>query len=80
MKTQILIVEDESGIRLALRGLMRRDGYEVALAESGEQALRLIEATAYDLILTDLSLGRGASGMDVLRTSKEQRPETPESG
>ncbi len=43
MKARILIVEDESAIRLALRGLLRRDGYEVELAESGAQALRMLQ-------------------------------------
>jgi DNA-binding NtrC family response regulator len=76
MTARVLIVEDESGIRLALRGLLRRDGYEVELAESGEQALRMLQETPFDLILTDLALGRGASGMDVLRASKAHRPET----
>ncbi len=76
MKPRILIVEDEKGIQLALRGLLRRDGYEVELADDGEAALRRLGDTTYDLILTDLSLGRGPSGMDVLRASKERRCET----
>ena len=76
MSARILIVEDESGIRLALRGLLRRDGYDVELAESGAQALRMLRETPFDLILTDLALGRGTSGMDVLRASKDHRPET----
>ncbi len=76
MSARILIVEDESGIRLALRGLLRRDGYDVELAESGAQALRMLQETPFDLILTDLALGRGTSGMDVLKASKQHRPET----
>ena len=76
MKPRILIVEDEKGIQLALRGLLRRDGYEVELADDGEMAQRKLADTTYDLILTDLSLGRGPTGMDVLRASKQRRPET----
>ena len=45
-----------------LRGLLRRDGYDVELAESGAQALRMLQETPFDLILTDLALGRGTSG------------------
>jgi DNA-binding NtrC family response regulator len=71
-----LIVEDEKGIQLALRGLLRRDGYDVELADDGAMALRKLEDKTYDLILTDLSLGRGPSGMDVLRASKKGRSET----
>ena len=76
MKPRILIVEDEKGIQLALRGLLRRDGYEVELADDGEMAQRKLADTTYDLILTDLSLGRGSTGMDVLRASKQRRAET----
>ncbi len=76
MKPRILVVEDERGIQLAIRGLLRREGYEVELAESGGAAIRKLEETPFDLIVTDLSLGQGPSGMDVLRASKEHRSET----
>ncbi len=76
MKPRILIVEDENAIRLALKGLLTREGYEVELADSGEAALEMLGQQVYDLVLTDLALGRGASGMDVLKTSKDIRSET----
>ena len=40
MSARILIVEDEKAIQLALRGLLRRDGYDVDLADTGEDAVR----------------------------------------
>ena len=76
MKSRILVVEDEHAIRIALKGLLGREGYEIELAENGEIALERLEDQIFDLVLTDLSLGRGASGMDVLLRAKEQRPET----
>ncbi|HXZ85966.1 MAG TPA: response regulator, partial [Myxococcota bacterium] len=76
MSARILIVEDEKAIQLALRGLLRRDGYDVDLADTGEDAVRKLGEAQYDLVLTDLALGRGLSGMDVLRASKDARPET----
>ncbi|MCH8132768.1 MAG: sigma-54-dependent Fis family transcriptional regulator [Myxococcales bacterium] len=76
MTPRILVVEDEKGIQLALSGLLRRQGYEVEVAGSGDDAIRHLNDTAYDLVLTDLALGRGATGMDVLRVAKERRPET----
>ena len=76
MNPRILIVEDERGIQLAIRGLLRREGHEVDLADDGAAAIRKLEAGAFDLIVTDLSLGQGPSGMDVLRASKAHRPET----
>jgi len=74
--SRILVVEDEQAIRLALKGLLGREGYEVELADTGERAIELLQGEVFDLVLTDLALGRGASGMDVLKTAKELRPET----
>lgn len=76
MSAKILVVEDEHAIRLALKGLLKREGHEVQLAEDGEIATGLLRDQAFDLVITDLALGRGASGMDVLRVAKEERPET----
>ncbi|MEE2665193.1 MAG: sigma-54 dependent transcriptional regulator [Myxococcota bacterium] len=76
MSPRILVVEDEQAIRLALRGLLSREGYEVALAEDGERAIARLASEEFDLVLTDLALGRGVSGMDVLQHFKEQCPGT----
>jgi DNA-binding NtrC family response regulator len=75
--TRLLIVEDERSIRLALSGLLRREGYEVEQAEDGAEAIRRLAAEPFDLVLTDLALGEGASGMDVLRTVRAEQPATP---
>jgi DNA-binding NtrC family response regulator len=76
VRPRILVVEDERAIQLALSGLLRRQGYEVEGAVNGEEAIAKLEATAFDLVLTDLALGRGPDGMEVLRSAKELRPET----
>ena len=76
MKPRILVVEDEYAIRVALNGLLKREGYEVELAEDGEVAIAALDAKSFDLVLTDLALGRGASGMDVLEHAKSLRVET----
>jgi DNA-binding NtrC family response regulator len=75
VKPRILVVEDERAIQLALCGLLRRQGYEVDVAGSGNEAISAVRANAFDLVLTDLALGRGADGMDVLRFAKKLRPE-----
>ena len=77
MKPRVLVVEDEAAIRLALGGLLRREGYEVEQAESGAAALARVGGEPFDLVLTDLALGAGASGLHVLRAVKEAWPETP---
>jgi DNA-binding NtrC family response regulator len=76
MTSKILVVEDEHAIRLALKGLLRREGHDVSLAEDGDMAVEKIRGEDFDLVITDLALGRGKSGMDVLRAAKEERPET----
>jgi len=73
---RVLVVEDEKAIQLALKGLLGREGYEVEQADTGEQAVARLRERAFDLVLTDLALGRGLSGLDLLKTAKEQRPET----
>jgi two-component system response regulator AtoC len=77
MSARILVAEDERAIQLALSGLLRRQGYEVEQAFSGAEALAKIEEGTFDLVLTDLALGEGPGGMDVLRASKAAQPETP---
>ncbi|MGH7337862.1 MAG: response regulator, partial [Myxococcota bacterium] len=76
MKPHILVVEDERAIQIALAGLLGRAGYEVSIAANGADAIALLEAGAYDLVLTDLALGGGPSGMAVLERVKALRPET----
>ncbi|MFK7898958.1 MAG: sigma-54-dependent transcriptional regulator [Myxococcota bacterium] len=76
MTARILVVEDEHAIRLALQGLLRREGHSVELAESGDIAIEKLREDAFDLVITDLALGRGCSGMDVLLAAKRERPET----
>jgi len=76
MKARILVVEDERAIRLALSGLLRRAGYEVEVVESGDAAVRRSAEESFDLVLTDLALGEGRSGMDVLIAVKAARRET----
>jgi DNA-binding NtrC family response regulator len=74
---RILIVEDEAAIRLALTGLLKREGYVVEQAGDGSEALRRLADERFDFVLTDLALGPGPSGMEVLAKAKEREPELP---
>ena len=76
MKPRVLVVEDERAIQIALSGLLRREGYDVETAGSGEAAVAMLAETPFDCVLTDLSLGEGLSGMDVLKRAKEIRSQT----
>ena len=64
--TQVLLVDDEPSLREMTQMMLRREGYEVTAADSGETALELLEAAgefSYDLVLTDLKM-TGLTGLD----------------
>ena len=64
--TRILLVEDEESFSDPLSYLLRKEGYEVAVAETGPAALEDFDKGGADLVLLDLMLP-GLSGMDVCR-------------
>ncbi|RPH93613.1 DNA-binding response regulator [candidate division KSB1 bacterium] len=70
-KALILIVDDEEDIREMLRYNLVREGYQVILAETGEQALESVKTTMPDLVLLDLMLP-GMDGLEVCRQIKQQ--------
>ena len=64
MKPTILVVDDEPGVRSALSGVLRDEGYSVEAVSSGEQCLERLTRGAVDLVLLDVWL----PGMDGLAT------------
>jgi len=73
---RILVVDDERSMREFLEIFFRREGYEVATAESVEQALLAVEADDYDLVITDIQMP-DRSGLELLHEVREVSPETP---
>jgi two-component system response regulator AtoC len=73
---RVLVVDDEENIRLVLRTLLKKYGYEVEVAEEGEGALRALDAFDPDVILTDVRMPR-MGGLDLLAALKaKQHPAT----
>jgi heterodisulfide reductase subunit A2 len=70
---RILVVDDEAAIRLTMDILLRRHGYTVTTAESGEEALALIEQQPFDLLLLDLKMP-GLSGLEVAERAQKMQP------
>ncbi|HEY1957651.1 MAG TPA: sigma-54 dependent transcriptional regulator [Polyangiaceae bacterium] len=66
---RVLVVDDEENIRLVLRTLLRKHGYEVEVADSAEAALALVDSFGPDVILTDVRMPK-MSGLDLLATLK----------
>ena len=69
--TRILLVEDEESFSDPLSYLLRKEGYEVAVAETGPAALEDFDRGGADLVLLDLMLP-GLSGMDVCRALRQR--------
>ncbi len=65
MTGRILIIDDETGIRQSLQGLLEDEGYQVSTAGSGEEGLAVFDQVDPDLIMLDMILG-GIDGMEVL--------------
>jgi len=68
--TRILVVDDEHLIRWSLEQSLKKQGYEVMTAASGEDALRLVHEDVPELILLDIQLP-GMNGLEVLEKVKE---------
>ena len=68
--TRILVVDDEPSMREMLRIVLRRDGYDVVLAENGKAAIERLQSQPFDLLLSDIRMP-DLSGVEVLRAAKE---------
>lgn len=75
-KEQILVIDDESNLRRVLSAQLGRDGYEVHVAEDGEQGLAMLRDHHIDLVVTDLRMPR-VDGMEVLRQALLMDPDLP---
>lgn len=73
VKRKVLIADDEPNIVTALEFLLKRAGYEVRSAATGDEALALLDSFAPDLALIDIMMP-GRSGYDVCQRIRE-RPE-----
>ena len=76
MTHTVYIVDDDASVRRTLAGLLRASGQEVLEADSGAAALRWLETTSVDLVLTDLGMP-AVTGWDVARAAKARRPDLP---
>jgi len=73
---RILVAEDEANLRLVIQKELARLGHEVRAVGDGEAALKLLEESNVDVLLTDISMPR-MDGMELLRRV-HQRPNPPE--
>ncbi len=71
----LLIVDDERATRESLEEILTLEGFQVALADSGEQALAVLRDTPIDLMLLDLKM-KGMDGLQTTETAKQIAPDT----
>ena len=76
MKAAVLIVDDEAGVRSALSGVLRDEGYQVEAVDSGETCLERVARTAYDVIVLDIWLP-GLDGLATLERLRQRHVDAP---
>jgi putative two-component system response regulator len=74
MAERILVVDDEELIRRTVEKLLQRAGFEVTLAESGEQAVALAATTAFEMVISDVRMP-GIDGVETIRRIRLQQPD-----
>jgi len=70
---RILVVDDEVVARTNLEYVLRKEGYEVAAAENGAEALEKLDVGEFDLLLTDLKMDK-VDGIELLKRAKKIVP------
>jgi two-component system, OmpR family, KDP operon response regulator KdpE len=73
---RILLVDDESAIRRALRSPLMELGFHVVEAVRGEEALQLLRSGSFDVVLLDINMP-GIGGMETLRRIRAVSPKLP---
>jgi CheY-like chemotaxis protein len=76
VEKRILIVDDDELPRSALAAMLSSRGYTVSDVESGEEALKAVAVTDFDLVITDVMMP-AMDGVELLKAIKERRPALP---
>jgi len=77
MTARILIVDDEANIRRMLGALLRAEGFDVAEAQNGNAALLVLEEVRPDLMILDLVMPPGPTGLETLARLRERDQSLP---
>ena len=72
---RVLVADDEAGIREFMGDALELDGHEVALAEDGARAAKLLDESRFDVLVTDLRMP-GMDGIALVRKVRAEQPET----
>ena len=72
-KNRILVVDDEEALRTVLSSELEGEGYVVQMAGDGDEAIKILEVNAFDLILLDIKMPT-VDGFEVLKFIKQKHP------
>ncbi len=75
VKNRILVVDDEEALRTVLSSELEGEGYNVAMAADGEEAITILNSRDFDLILLDIKMPN-VDGFEVLKHVKQNKPAT----
>ncbi|MBI4057383.1 MAG: response regulator [Elusimicrobia bacterium] len=76
MNPKILVVDDDDNLRETLKDLLEMEGYTVAEAADGKQAMQAVVSAFYDVILMDFNLSPDKTGLDVVRDIRKVNAES----
>jgi DNA-binding NtrC family response regulator len=75
LPAKILVVDDDAIVCQSCQGILAADGYDVTVAQTGEEAMRNIENERFDVALLDLKIP-GSGGLRLLRAIRRISPQT----
>ena len=71
---QILLVEDEAGIRRFLRRILERDGHDVVEVENGSEALKQFDEVPFDIVISDVFMPE-MDGLEAIKAIRSRSPD-----
>lgn len=74
-RCRLMVIDDEPIVCRRLKQILEKSGYEVDAFSDGASAIRALEETPYDIIVTDLKM-EGMDGMSILESVKQSSPST----
>lgn len=72
----LLLVEDEAGLRELVADVLTEFGHDTTVAEDGVMALQCLEGRAFDVVISDVSLPGGISGVELAEQVQQRHART----
>ena len=73
---RILVVDDDTSVRMAIQTLLEHEGFDVATADSGQHGLDALNATAFDVVIVDIFMP-GMDGLETITAFHQRAPTVP---